>query len=78
MLNFTEHKISTHLDFKLSGAIFIMLINVKMPTTVDILTSISMINLSSFKHILFHIGKIHMQIFTSNTECKRIRTKAGS
>ena len=31
-------------DFKLSEAVFIMLINVKMPTIVDILTFMSMIN----------------------------------
>ena len=31
--------------FKLSDAVFIMLINIKMPTTVDILIFISMINL---------------------------------
>ena len=56
MLNSTEHEISTahkttvlknrqFLAFKLSDVIFIMLINVKMPTIiVGILTFMSMIN----------------------------------
>ena len=54
-LNSTWHEISTaqktkllkiknFLAFKLSDAVFIMLINVKMPTIVGILTFISMIN----------------------------------
>ena len=56
MLNSTEHEISTALknfkcrkivtilDFKLSDVVFIMLITVKMPTFVGILTFISMID----------------------------------
>ena len=56
MLNSTEHEISTaHLKIiyqqmklfialSLSGVVFIMLINVKMPTIVGILTFMSMIN----------------------------------
>ena len=53
MLNSTEHEISTahknkmlkmFTTFKLSEAVFIMLINVKMPTTVGILIFMSMIN----------------------------------
>ena len=55
MLNSTEHKISTahkklnagkkdFLAFKLSDVLFIMLINIKMPTVVGILTFMSMIN----------------------------------
>ena len=44
MLNFTEHDISTdQLAFKLSDDINIMLLNVKMPTIVSILTILSMI-----------------------------------
>ena len=56
MLNSTEHeiqlivkikcgKIITSLGFKLSGGVFFMLINVKMPTIVGILTFMSMIHL---------------------------------
>ena len=37
-------KIKTFLAFKLSGVVFIMLINVKMPTIVGILTLMSRIN----------------------------------
>ena len=53
MLNSTEHEISTEhknkmlkmfKTFKLSEAVFIMLINVKMPTIVGILIFMSMIN----------------------------------
>ena len=57
MLNSTEHGISTahkhlntdtfkkkFLDFSLSDVVFIMFINVKMPTSVDILTFVSNIN----------------------------------
>ena len=55
MLNSTEHEISTahkkqkarkvkiFLSFKLSGVVFIMLINIKMPTIVGILTFMSII-----------------------------------
>ena len=56
MLNPTEHistaslkslkcgKLKTFLAFKLSGVVFIMLMNVKMPTIVGILTFMSIIN----------------------------------
>ena len=56
ILNSTEHEISTayknpkakkiktFLAFKLSNVAFIMLINVKMPTIVGILTFMSIIN----------------------------------
>ena len=53
MVNSSEHKISTHktkimtnevLALSLSDVVFIMLINVKMPTTVGILTFMSRIN----------------------------------
>ena len=55
MINSTEHKISTahktkiqtnkkFLALSLSGVVFIMLINVKMQTIVDILTFMSRIN----------------------------------
>ena len=55
MVNSSEHEISTpHKNnmlktktfhaFKLSDVVFIMLINVKMPTIVGILTFMSMIN----------------------------------
>ena len=55
MLNSTEHeiitahktkllKMMTFLAFKLSNGVFVMLINVKMPTIVGILTFMSMIN----------------------------------
>ena len=55
MLNSAEHKISAahktkmlkhtvFLDLKLSDVVFIMLINVKMPTIVGILTFMSRIN----------------------------------
>ena len=56
MLNSTEHKISTALKklkyrqikkflvLRLSDVVFIMLINVKMPTIVGILTFMSMMN----------------------------------
>ena len=62
MLNSTEHAISTAqteiptnrmlLAFSLSDVAFIMLINVKMPTIVGILTFMSMINfvLSRVEH----------------------------
>ena len=61
MLNSTEHEISaaknakkirTFLAFRLSDVVYIMLINVKMPTIVDTLTFMSMINfmLSSAEH----------------------------
>ena len=55
MLNKTEHEITTahktkmltNKDFslKFSDVVFILLINVKMPTSVGILTFMSMINL---------------------------------
>ena len=56
MLNSTEHEISTaykigvlkmktFLAFRFLDFVFIMLINVKMPTIVGILTFMSMINL---------------------------------
>ena len=48
MLNSTENKIAAALKyflaFKLSDVAFIMLMNVKMPTIVGILTFMSMIN----------------------------------
>ena len=54
MLNLTEHEISTahkakmlerlRLAFKRSDGVFIMLINVKVPTIVGILTIMSIIN----------------------------------
>ena len=50
MLNSTEHEISTailnndFLAFKLSDVEFIMLINVKMPTIIGILTFMSKLN----------------------------------
>ena len=54
MLNSAEHEISTKMlknnDFlasELSDVVFIMLINVKMPTIVGILTFMSRINLCS-------------------------------
>ena len=58
MLNSTEHKISTAYKtkllynkdfscFQLSDGVFIMLINVKMPTIVNILTFMSMIKFRS-------------------------------
>ena len=40
----TCHDIKTFLAFILSSVVFIMLINVKMPTIVGILTFMSMIN----------------------------------
>ena len=45
-------KIKTFIAFKLSDVVLIMLIKVKMPTIVDILTFMSMINfrLSSVEH----------------------------
>ena len=63
MLNSTEHdfyllietkmlKIKTLIAFKLSNAVFIMLINVKMLTTVDILTLMSIINSVNCWHLI--------------------------
>ena len=45
--NAEKHKIYNILAFKLSDVVFIMLINVKMPKIVGILTFMSMINLCS-------------------------------
>ena len=48
MLNSTQHEISTarmlFFNLKLSDVVFILLINIKIPTIVDILTFMSMIN----------------------------------
>ena len=82
MLNTTEHKISTvheklkyrqikkFLALSLSDVLFIMLINVKMPTIVGILTFISMINfvLSLVEHEKsFITSGPEFKIFTSKT-----------
>ena len=66
LINSTEHDISTahkknkiqiskesFLDFKLSDVVFTMLINVKMPTIVDILTFMSMIHFSLIILVIF-------------------------
>ena len=56
----------TFLAFKLSDVVFIMLINVKMPTIVGILTFMSMINfmLSSVGHekVLYPPGLVSEKI----------------
>ena len=60
MLNSTEHKLSTahknnknkFLALNLSDAVFILLINIKMPTIVGILTFMSRINFGAWSQTL--------------------------
>ena len=79
MLNSTEHEISTaqnlrcqqikkYLALSLSDVVFIMLINVKMPTIVGILVFMSRINfvLSSVEHENSFITSRHVACLQQN------------
>ena len=56
-------KINTFFAFKLTDIIFIMLVNVKVPTIVGILTLMSMIN------FMLHLGEHEKSCIISGPDC---------